>query len=305
METVNLAIVGDVHLSDSPPRSWQLDYFTVVLNKVKWILENHDQVLFLGDIFHKPTLSNAGEIQLIKTLVPYRGKVRTILGNHDIYNMSLESLPRTASKKFSELGLIEIIDTFSIGPVLFETIPMEKEPKVKAASSKNSVLLGHCFFECNLDPRFSITREDLTGKGYKYVFLGHDHEPHKPLQLEDGTRLVRHGSLTRNTSHRYNLARQPQIVSMKIDITGIKKVDLVTVPAYKPEEIFYPEAFAKDQNSSMAFMTSIKEALTSFQKAASREGVMTIARALSELKAHPDVIEKIKGAYERKLLRYI
>lgn len=302
-KVTKVAVVGDVHLADSSPRSWKADYFSTVLSELEFICKENDIVLFLGDVFHKPTLSNLGELRLIKLLAPFAGKVFSIVGNHDIYNMSLDSMPRTALQKFSELGLIRIFESMTIGGVFFEGLPMIRNPIIPPAKTNCSVLLGHFFFEQALDPGFSITGADIEKKGHKVILLGHDHEPHPPMKI-DGTLLVRPGSLTRNTSHKYNLSRQPTYIRISVDDRGIVGIATLEIPAPIPSEVFNAEAFTAVTSSSVTFLANIKEMLAVFQKSSAKTATMTIKNALTELKAPESVVECIRGVHERNALNF-
>lgn len=287
---------------DTSPRSRKDDYFETVLAKIDFVLGEVDQVVALGDVFHRPTISLWSMHRLMKVIKKHGKPFYSITGNHDIYNLNMESFPRTALSLLNEAGILKIVDHFLVGPVLFETIPMGPIPVVSKATSNNSVLLGHCFYESELDRRFSITANDLRGKGYKMVLLGHDHEPHPPEKVDE-TVVMRWGSLGRHTSHAYNLNRQPEFLSLGIGPSGITSVELVEVKCPLATEVFHPEAFQKKNSNALSFTMNVQELLDSFQKSSAATR-MSIRMALEELKSPPLVSEYLKSLYERNALAF-
>lgn len=102
MDEIRLLTVGDVHLRDSAPGKRTDTYREDIMAKCRECVEiarreNATHMLFLGDLFDDKRasrvshyLSNAIAALLDKAGMP----VLVLLGNHDLQNDSLESLPK-------------------------------------------------------------------------------------------------------------------------------------------------------------------------------------------------------------------
>lgn len=301
-----IGVVGDMHIQESSPRSRKDDYFTQCLIELSHIFETNDVILLLGDVFHRSTINDECKQRLMDVFLKHRKegkKIYSLVGNHDINNMNLNSLKKSSLGVLAKPGLLKIIGSTQVGPLLVDSIEMKRNPVVPKTDFHPSILLGHVFFENSFDPKLSIERKQLMECGYDYVILGHDHEPYPPMTFGKTT-LLRPGSLCRNTSHLYNLQRQPQYVRFSLEVDRIVDVKLVEVPAPKPEEIFFEAAFKKPEKNTLTFMANVEEILKGFQRIAVNPERFTLRKALDDVKAPEPVKEYIKRLHERALLNY-
>lgn len=302
--STSVAIVGDVHLMENSPRSWRADYFSVVMAELEWAIANHDQTIILGDVFHRPCLPDKNKTVLLQMLKRLGKPVMTILGNHDFFNMNVSTLERTTLGLMSETGWLKLIESVVIEGVSFETIPMDRNPVVPKSSTGYSVLLGHVYYDSPLDPRFSIRKEDLVGKGFKLILLGHDHEPHPPVKFEDGAVMMRFGSLCRHTSHQYNLDRKPRVLRLSCESGRITAMTLVEVPTLASSEVFHPEAFQKPDKGNMAFIQNLDHLFESFEKASAKMGRVSMKEALVAAGTPDFLVEYVRSLYQRRSLNF-
>ena len=84
-----IGIIGDIHI-DSKVSSRKDDYFSTCLEKLEEVANNCKNIIILGDVFNRPTLTNDYFIRLYDFL-RYRCTCKgnnfyTIIGNHDVYN---------------------------------------------------------------------------------------------------------------------------------------------------------------------------------------------------------------------------
>lgn len=301
-----VGIVGDQHLRETPPRSRKDDYLAQCLAELEFVVLSCDVTICLGDVLHKISLNDEATNRILDKLNEWRAKgkvVYTIVGNHDIRNMNLATLEQGTLRIFSEANLLPIISELKVEGVGFVEIPLKNFPTVPVAGPGEKVLLGHFFYDQSLDPKMSITPEQLEGCGFQYVFLGHDHEPHPPLTLGKST-LFRAGSLCRDTSHAYHLVRQPHFMRLVIDGDEVTKVEMVEVAAPRPDEIFFPDAFKKVSTNSMAFVDNINDLLNQFLQVSSRQSQFTIKSALTELGAPDYVVSYIASIHVRQGMNF-
>lgn len=304
---MKIGIVGDQHLQETPPRSRKDDYFAQCLAELDYVLSENDYTIMLGDLFHRPSLNDESKQELANMLLKHRmakKRIHSIVGNHDIFNMNMSSLARGSLGLMAKVGLLKLIGSEQIEGLLIETIEMKRKPTVPTTEYSPSILLGHVFFESSLDPKMSITREQVEKCGFDYLFLGHDHEPYKPMQFGK-TIVMRPGSLCRNTSHAYNLNRQPCYVQLVLEQGKIVSVETKEVPAPLPSEIFNDDAFKKPNSSTYAFVQNVQEILKGFERMAESKQAFTLRKALEEVKAPEPVQIYLKSLHERALINYV
>ena len=299
-----VAVVGDVHLNDSTPRSRNdADYLGTLLDKLGHIYDENDVVIFIGDLFEKPTLSYVA-LRRIMAFFLLRGKASyAIMGNHDLPNLNAHSLPRTALGLLETLNLIRILPEsggpLTLGPLEFHVVPfgaMAMMPPEKPGGRVN-ILLGHCFYENGLDLEYSLKRADLQDCGYDYVFLGHDHSPYEPSRVGN-TQLVRLGSVCRNTSEAHHLRRTPSYFRFELD-QGVSGVSIQPIPCLPAPEVFSPEVFEARETGALDTV-SIGSLLERFHKwSDSHIGArLTVLGVLKSMGAPDDLVQYIHDKYQ-------
>ena len=300
----SVAFVGDIHFRESNPRARVGSYFESTLNDFKRILDRHDIVVILGDVFDSPTLPMRSLSILLNTLHDYvweKGKrIYTIIGNHDIYNENIEkTLEKTVLNLFDKLGYIKIFDKLYIGSLFINGLHYRSKvndiSELPIETGLTNILTAHAFYEFDLDASCSFSREQLENLGYDYVILGHDHRPYRLSKFDNFT-LVRCGSLCRLSSHDYNLSRDEiAYFTIEIDENNTYNVCERTIEVDKAEDVYNSECFRKPIENNNALVENLDELISFFQ--IKKKGVYTIASALKDLGALPYVVDYIKDVH--------
>lgn len=304
---VRVGIVGDVHLSEQTPRSWKADYPSVTLNELVTVMGMTDVTIVLGDLLHRPVISEQYKIEVSRRIQETGKKLYTIWGNHDVEGLNLTSADRTSLNLLHEFGVIEILENRrEFGGVVFDVLKLQKGPEIKKYSGDvDSILLGHYFFEESSDPEFSLNRGEVFTSGYKYVFLGHEHEP-KPDIEGNGTTLIRQGSLCRNSAHDYNMNRIPVITVLSCDNGKIVQIERnVPVETVASKELFRPDLIKSPVRNTSTLLTSMSELLERFvQSDSAKSNVLTVKKALVEMRVPLEVLTYIEDVYTRLGLEF-
>ena len=74
-----------------------------------------------------------------------------------------------------------------------------------------SIALLHRFYESGFGEE-PITEEQVVSLGYNTYIFGHDHRPYQTKVISDTIKVIRPGSLARNSSDQYNRIRKPRIL---------------------------------------------------------------------------------------------
>jgi predicted phosphodiesterase len=300
-----VAVVGDTHLIETPPQCRKDNYLESLLLKINHVCNENDVIIFLGDLFDRPSMSllSFGRVAVFFAQKVREGKkFYSIIGNHDIPNFNKGRLDTTSLGILNAIRMIKVVDTegIDIGPLKFDVIPFAYDIEIKTSPrSEHSVLLGHCFYESTLEPAYSISEEEVANSGYKYIMLGHDHKPYKPVQAGN-TRLLRFGSLCRNTSHEYQVQRMPEYLQFLVDEEKGTVSDPEMRPAggFEPYLVFKQEALDGPSGSEIAHMASVEGLVSQFNDhSATTDRGYTMLSALRELEAPDSVIGHISSSY--------
>ena len=314
MELSNsIAFVGDIHLQFNNPTSRIDNYFEAILNKILQIMKENKYIVSLGDLFSNPVLDIQGTMMFIELLKKYKEQGGTwieIIGNHTIYNWQLNTINKTTLGLLHKLGLIKILDRsrqientlskmeiedWTIIPNLLNT-PKE----IIDAPTEKSILVGHCYYAFERDKKHSLEYEDLKEKGYKYCFLGHDHQNYKAKVIESTT-LYRPGSLAREAAHPYNFDRKIIYYQLDLDTNEIRSIE---VEAAEANEIFSLEVINKHNDTTPKYIYDMEELMKSFKQ--KKTVNISIKKMLEENKEIPDkVVNFIKDCYEACEIEFV
>ena len=303
-----IAIAGDLHLNDTAPRSRTDNYIASIFDKLYYLIENSDILILLGDIFDAKTISNQAIARFVPRLREYVAngkKVFYILGNHDLYNYNINTYARSSLSVFEMLDVMVLVRSLKIGPVHFDVIPFDRKfPGIIPTDYFQSVLLGHYYYNDSRDPAYSMFDKDIENCGYKYIFLGHDHEEYASVTVGE-TVVVRSGSIARNTAHKTNLAREkPKYAEMIVTSAGIISLGLKEVECAKyPEEVFVPDVFNSPVQNDLSFLSNVEDLLEAFKSKLTGVDV-SIKDALEEVEAPTVVVSYLKEVHHRNNLDF-
>jgi len=301
-DVYKVAVVGDQHLRSTNPRSRKDSYFDAILEKMDWIFENNDIFIGLGDLFHKPTIGQEHLYKLLRMLDARKRqgkKFYTIYGNHDLIKYQQEDIYRTS------LGIVYLsrlgkhLESIYVNCAYFKAIPFDIKVVIPEPTHRqNTILLGHYFFEFERDPLYSMTRDHIANTQADIVMLGHDHEPYPERQF-GRTKLLRGGSLCRNTKHKFHTTRLPQYYQFTIGKEDYS-YELVEVSVAKPPiEVFYKEALERKdiKKEYTSFVADIQTLLSEFKRFED-DDTACISKGLQELEAPEHIEPYIKEIYE-------
>ena len=240
-----VVFVGDIHLKGSNPISRKDNYAEVILNRIRFIRDYANSIdcttiIFLGDIFDTVNTSLqyfSHCLSLFKEISNSGIDLYTIVGNHDIRYDSIETLPITPLGILLESGAVKLLDSLTIDDVYIKGCHFPDTPKENTNLDLYSILLLHRFYENGFNEE-PITRDNILSLGYDTYILGHDHRPYSTINIEDerDIKIIRPGSLARNSSDSYNKLRKPRILVLDTDT---KDFYYEEVPSESGELIFF------------------------------------------------------------------
>lgn len=214
----NVIFIGDLHLRSTSPIARCDDYPNVILGKLESIanaakLYKCKNIILLGDVFDTPITTLpylATVLETFKKIKSLGITVYTIVGNHDIKNNRMDSLPTTA------LGILISSDYLKLAPnelmienTLFRCFNYPDELSEKLTDNYE-VCVAHQYYNFELSSK-TLHEDDLIRLKYDAMVLGHYHAPCDTENIGN-TILYRPGSLSRNTSEPYNKLRTPRFL---------------------------------------------------------------------------------------------
>lgn len=300
---ISVAMVGDVHLTDSVPKSRRdADYLDTLLRKLESIYAENDIVVFMGDLFDKPIVNFSMMSRIALFFLGKKGRSFSIIGNHDVPNLNPDNLRRTALGLLGDLGLVEIINSSckAVENLRLYAIPFRPEvvvPKPEVSDGVVNILLGHCFFENEMDDKYSLFRNTPGLPDYDFVFLGHDHAVYPDTKVGN-TSVVRLGSICRNTSHEYQLTKKPSYMKIVVD-SGTVSMSRVVVPHLPGPEVFHTDVLSQKRCNSDP-VVSIGSLLGKFAMWSDTHlgARITMRSVLKQMGAREEVVTYISKKYE-------
>ncbi len=237
MAALRFSFVGDLHLDSRTPSSRLDDYAQATLSKLQLVLEgcqahNSTHLFLSGDVFHRRAQSFDYLSKVIAAFRQFKQagvQVHSIVGNHDIQHDRMDTLSSNPLGLLFEIGLIQRLseeglrlpfvfssDINSRPQVLIRGVDYGKPLPARVAKTdlNLSFVVAHAFYDNALDSH-AFSFEEVRASGHDYLLLGHDHAPYPPL-LVGQTKVIRPGSLTRGTSHDYQLHRPIQIEHFQV-----------------------------------------------------------------------------------------
>lgn len=306
INTNNILLIGDPHLSAATPRSRIDDYRATCLKKWNYLREYCLQnevgvVIMAGDVFHKPVQPTefVNDVMALFASFQQAGiRVFSIVGNHDIPHEDLQRLGGTSLQTMFLSGVIEHLTTLRIEPKQgnpLMIVGVDQPDEIPANEYKEkSLVVVHRFYG-NQPDKQTLHAEDIESLGYDIYFCGHDHEAYPIVKIGSQV-ILRCGSFTRGTSHQYNLDNKPAFYHLRIN--GEKfKVDLVPLPCEDAQNVFSAQAFDKtkkeDEGNLAVKLEELVERLGA--KATAKTDVYAL---LDEL----DITSKVRHLMEDYLL---
>ena len=247
---MKLLLIGDVHLSDTPPSARTDSYAQDILDKLSWIVDfansqEVDAIVQLGDMFHIKTPSRTSHWLVQRTsdvLERSKAHVYVVPGNHDMRHDRLDSLP---SQPLGSLALspnIDVVDRISWKHRFFAVPYTEDkedfETALGVASSKACrLVVAHAsIFPPGVHPPYPHwNADDLETYGIPLAY-GHIHEPHGSYEV-NGTWFCNNGAISRGSLHEETLNRDLAVTIFDDSMEGNPFIR-IPIPYRPAEEVF-------------------------------------------------------------------
>lgn len=299
---MKIAIVGDPHISTGF-RARVDDYLRTVLSKIEHIASENDYVIFLGDVFDTSAMPTYVFNTTYKVLNKFKGKLHTILGNHDMFHRNVKSLHRTTIGSLDLTETIKVhVKPFDLAGITFVPVMTDDEfEHIPVDGDNDSILLCHKYYEMMVCPEESFDESELKELNYKYVFMGHDHMPYEPLNLGN-TILYRPGSLTRTTVDLYNKERDIRYYQIDTDTMSVTEQ---LVPCLPSSDVYLKGAFDKKE---VAFQnkynnsTNLAKLLAKFDRQTVSN--LSLEEVMKKSKASNEVITYIRELHRLHNIKY-
>jgi DNA repair exonuclease SbcCD nuclease subunit len=249
----NILFIGDLHLKANSPVSRKDQYPTAILNKILYLASvssayNCKTFILLGDVFDSPITSLpylAEVIDTFKKVAEYGVTVYTIVGNHDIKNNRMDSLPSTALGILISTGYVKLAEkSMKIDSTVFRFFNYPETVECRSDGDYYEVCVAHLYYEFSL-ANDSLCSEDLKRLNYNAMILGHYHVPCDTITVEN-TLLYRPGSLSRSTSEPYNKLRTPRALLFNCTNHKAAYIEVACAPA---EEVFVNQVEGNNQTA--------------------------------------------------------
>ena len=291
---MKIAIVGDVHLCQSV-RCRKDDFLETALEKIQFIMNENDKVIFLGDLFHiysnPPIVFN--KVYKFFTQENNKGKAISLIGNHDISYGSLANINKTTIGSLELTGAITLAkDSFELDGYEFDVSPVVKDMSRLGDPTNTKILLGHNYFEFPVEDE-SFTADEIKKLNYNMAILGHDHCPYKKERIGNST-LIRMGSLTRIDTQAYNKDRK--IFYYQLDtMTGecVKR----EVPSKPVSEVYIDGAFDKSPIKQKSVYGGLSALLAKFDRQGGKDrdnmSLPTVLKKMNATEGHITYLRQI------------
>lgn len=261
-EHVDITFMTDIHLADTAPGRRRGNYRQAIMKKMAFVRDNLDKsagvCLCGGDLFHlkAPERNSHGmvreTIELFQSF-PQR-KVFGIVGNHDISEDNMVSLPQQPLGVVIESGAYEVIkdpflisfgdnnliqihgfdhdDSFKIRQAMLDCVGDER--------ASYHVAVVHAMGGPGGDGSFfgelKIGYDTLTDSIFDVVLWGHDHSRIEKTRVGNTTH-IHYGSLARASLNSDEVDRRVSVPMMTFTKDGYKIKELV-VPTTPLETTF-------------------------------------------------------------------
>lgn len=294
-----IGIVPDLHLRYLNPSTRKDNYFEAGMKKLEFILQNCNIIIQLGDFFDKSKTEDIVKNRVLALLNRYRKPVYIVPGNHDIENDQIETLPNTSLMNLAYHGMVTILTPdriWDVGGLKVGVLDYYIDAaKKQSFDEKVDIVVGHHFYDWFRDPSKGIEAQDIAKYNTNYLFLGHDHEHHEDLKIENTT-IIRAGSIMRTELNSNMPKHIPSfhIIDTKNNgtFTEPKRIE---IPCTSWTEAFFYEE-KKSFKKCAKLISDIKTFLEQVEM--QPESKRTIGQILKEdLKAPKEIYEHLELIY--------
>jgi exonuclease SbcD len=263
MDEITILTAGDIHISDTNPRSRTDNFKETILGKldqlrIASVKLKADAVLLAGDIFNlKSPIKNSHDLnrELIELFKKFKCPVYSIPGNHDLTADNIETMGSQPISVLFASGALKNLNHEIISKkklkISLVGIPFTKNLDLKKLNipPKDDATTQICVMHIYAGPHAgNLFKERLYGYDElselspDIFVLGHYHED-QGIQKQQEKYFINLGSLSRGTLTNENIQHNPKFGFIKIikenDECPIEiKVDSIPVKIKPAEEIF-------------------------------------------------------------------
>lgn len=274
-----ILLVGDLHVSDTPPVNCTASYTDDIIEMLRWIADEAarrgaDAVVWSGDVFDKkaPTKNSHSLILKMLSVVKYYKEMGVELfvvpGNHDLVNDRYETLHTTQPLGvLIAAGLKELNGWHETLPLF--GVPWQQDwPRDLEAAFANfqefnfggdALAVTHAsIFPPGKEPIYEhLLAEDVAAAmgGSGYLQFGHIHDDYGIWQT-GGVTFANVGAISRGSLTESHLGREVKIVSW-VPEDGFEEI---VVPHRPAEEVFKVVEGTKakeDKKDTQTFLQAI------------------------------------------------
>jgi hypothetical protein len=271
-------VVGDVHLSDTPPSARTETYAEDILAKLDWIVataaeKKVDCIVINGDMFHIKTPSKTSHKLVQATAAVLNQKVAPPVlitpGNHDVQFDRMESLNRQPLGALALSPNVRLLDgddpEFPVFGVPYLWDWSSQLPRYMARWQESSAVLmsAHApVFPNSENPPYEHIKAfewvNLMERSGHFTY-GHIHDVHG-IWKEGGTRVCNLGAISRGSLHEKTVARKPQVALY--DSEKATPFEALAVP-HKPAELVFRLEEVAQKKQATAKLDAFLEGVSS------------------------------------------
>lgn len=286
-----ILFIGDTHLNASTPSSRKDVYSTTVLNKIKNIGKmieerNISKVIYLGDIFSAKWQPITYIIDAMDAFNSIKCEQYTIVGNHDLTYEREESFNSSPLSILTRAGIMKILKEINIDNKVLIRGFNYCDSLSSSEFNGFKICVAHCFYN---NEKFggtthNIQPEDGLKLGYNAYVLGHDHTPYPDI-ANSAFQVIRPGSLTRGSSHEYNLKRNVEVIEFDTDTLQFHHIPF---PCDPPDDVFRERVYIEKEQKSELTLDEVINSLDYTQESS----FYTEFDKAEIPKAHKELIQK-------------
>jgi DNA repair exonuclease SbcCD nuclease subunit len=277
----------DVHISGRNPRARKDNFLDTVLDKLNQIValsvqKKCDFVLFGGDLFDSPSISNAVAGKTAKVFRNFN-RVIGIAGNHDLFGNNIENIKATQLGLFEKAGLIDLLykgerlivnkndlklqitgtpSHFGIDEENIEDDYVVTE--VEENVDKSIHIIHGMLMEKQINPHMKIvTIDEVSHTKADLTLTGHYHRGFSPINI-DKKFFANPGSLSRVSADIGEINRRVGVLYIEISKYDIK-LEFIPLKQEVGENVLDRSHIEKNQYKEIKieeFMREIKVAST-------------------------------------------
>jgi len=263
---INLLFIGDIHLSDAPPRSRKDNYTEAIFAKLVQCCEvanRYQHVFMTGDVFHKkrPEVNSHHMVgAFMDTLRCFpKGRTYSLVGNHDIRDGNMGTLPEQPLGVIFKTGLLQPLDrdmvfvegstTVQVSPLPFsylaETNPSLYECK-RLPGVDYVIRMTHASILPVGMPQLvykmpHVGVEKVWGQSWDLLVNGHVHHGSEVISIPAHKQsFVNVGAIARGALNSWALETKPRILGVHIE-KGDVSFEWHNIIVRPAEEVFRVE----------------------------------------------------------------